>query len=991
MEKSFYIALITSSSLLFIPAACNQSQTTNHNQSALAAGEKSTESIQQTASAIAVKISVGSSSGSGILIAQAGNTYTVVTNAHVIGRGNNYQITTLDGKTHQGTLKKSEQSDNQDDLALLQFQATEKYTLASLGDVQKVTPGQSVFAVGFGDGEEQLTFNSGKIEQISQKPLVGGYQIGFTNTTKQGMSGGALLDEEGKVIGILGLGAGAILDNAYLYADNSRPDAQMLEQLRANSFAVPVTQIASSIASKQEEETQETDSKIAPSKKYTGLPGEIDSIAQQITVRIDSQNNGNGSGVIVAQNGDTYYVATAGHVVKNKDDYTIVAPDGQSYPIESSTIKTFEGIDLAVVQFQSQEAYTVATLGKYDLNYNINRESRWVFVSGFPGQKMETEEQSSSLLTAGVVQPKYNANFYAKDSYSLTDGYGLLYTNQSFPGMSGGAVLDSQSRVVGINAGAEDEVVVGKTGNVAEVSLGLSLAVPIGTLVRFVKSAKIKPEWLKQETSEPSEPDKLDLASIRKQMFDAKAPSSNATEVSWLNYGNQLWRFRQYDQAIAAFERAIQLNPNSHYAYYGKGWVSEIQGKYRQAKNVYQQATKLAPDFYPAWDRMGAVLGFDGLKQYPKAIKAYNQAIQLQPSSFAPYVRRGITFYQLKSYQEAIADFNKAIEIHPHFFAYLNRGLVYSEQDQADQALADYDKAIALNPKYALTYNNRGLIYYKQGKINLALADYNHAIKLDANLPFAYNNRSDIYFKQGKTDLALADYDRAIKLDPNSADAYVGRGWVYYQQGKIDLALADYNQAIKLDPKYALTYNNRGLIYYEQGKIDEALADYNQAIKLDAKLPFAYNNRGLIYYEQGKIDEALADYNQAIKLDAKLPFAYNNRGLIYYDSKEYLAAITNYDKAVEINPKYTDAYNNRGNVYLALKEYQAAIVDYNKSIEINPNYAHSYRNLGLVLARLEKYKAAIVNYKKAAQLFQKQGNTERYQQVQQVLKELEGI
>jgi S1-C subfamily serine protease len=310
MKKSFHIALITCSSLLLILAACSQSQRTNSNQSALAAEEVSTKSIQQTASAIAVKISIGSSSGSGILIAQAGNTYTVVTNAHVIGRGNNYQITTIDGKTHQATLKKSEESDNQDDLALLQFQATEKYTLASLGDAKKVTSGQSVFAVGFGDGEEQLTFNSGKIEQISHKPLVGGYQIGFTNTTKQGMSGGALLNEEGKVIAILGLGAGAILDNAYLYADNSRPDAQMLEQLRANSFAVPVTQIASSITSKQETQTHErANSKIAPSKEYTGLPGKIDNIAQQITVRIDSQNNGNGSGVIVAHNGDTYYVA----------------------------------------------------------------------------------------------------------------------------------------------------------------------------------------------------------------------------------------------------------------------------------------------------------------------------------------------------------------------------------------------------------------------------------------------------------------------------------------------------------------------------------------------------------------------------------------------------------------------------------------------------------------------------------------------------------
>jgi S1-C subfamily serine protease len=477
MKKSFYIALIIcSGSLLLIPAACSQKpQTTSQKQLGLAAQEITKELItQKTASAITVKVNVDSSSGSGILIAQEGNAYTVVTNAHVISRGDNYQITTVDGKTHQATLKKNNQS-NKDDLALLQFQADEKYTLASLGDAKQLTPNQSVYAVGFADNEAQLTFTSGKIEQISQKPLVGGYQIGFTNTTKQGMSGGALLNEEGKVIGILGLGAGAILDNAYLYADNSRPDAQMLEQLRANSFAVPVTQIASSIASKQGKETQErTDSKITLSKKYTGLPGKINNIAQQITVRIDSKNNGNGSGVIVAHNGNTYYVATAGHVVENQDKYTIVAPDGQSYSVENSTIKTFEGLDLAVVQFKSEQAYTVATLAKYEVN-----DLQWVFVSGFPGQKAETKQTPPRLLTAGTVVQKSVANFVAKDSYSLTDGYRLLYSNQSFPGMSGGAVLDIQGTVIGINTGAEDEVVVSKTtDDVAEISLDHSLGIP---------------------------------------------------------------------------------------------------------------------------------------------------------------------------------------------------------------------------------------------------------------------------------------------------------------------------------------------------------------------------------------------------------------------------------------------------------------------------------------------------------------------------------
>jgi S1-C subfamily serine protease len=56
---------------------------------------------------------------------------------------------------------------------------------------------------------------------------------------------------------------------------------------------------------------------------YTGIVAEIDQIAQQITVRIDSFQNGNGSGVIIAKEGNTYYVLTASHVIKNPDQYKI--------------------------------------------------------------------------------------------------------------------------------------------------------------------------------------------------------------------------------------------------------------------------------------------------------------------------------------------------------------------------------------------------------------------------------------------------------------------------------------------------------------------------------------------------------------------------------------------------------------------------------------------------------------------------------------------
>lgn len=143
--------------------------------------------------------------------------------------------------------------------------------------------------------------------------------------------------------------------------------------------------------------TRETEREAIESSSDTGIVAEVDRIAQKITVRIDSRNNGNGSGVIVAKDGNTYYVLTASHVVKNPDQYQIVTPDGQQYRINAATITILEGVDLAVVEFTSDRTYQVATLGNYSLRSDLSsgyssqtlNKLKWVFVSGFPGVNQE--------------------------------------------------------------------------------------------------------------------------------------------------------------------------------------------------------------------------------------------------------------------------------------------------------------------------------------------------------------------------------------------------------------------------------------------------------------------------------------------------------------------------------------------------------------------------------------------------------------------------
>jgi S1-C subfamily serine protease len=237
-----YLSLIVCINVfLLISAACAYSSMTRSrwDNAGVVSTHLSPEQLRQLAKAVTVKVRAGESQGSGFIIAKNQQTYRIITNAHVVDRGAPFRIETLDGKLHTATLINKGDSLNGNDLATLEFQASENYTLGSLGKTTVLAKNERVFAAGFPYESGEFTFSDGKISLIADKPLRGGYQIGFTSETQQGMSGGPLFDEKGKIIGVLGQGNIAILEEVYTYQDGSRPDEQTLEQMRSISFAVP--------------------------------------------------------------------------------------------------------------------------------------------------------------------------------------------------------------------------------------------------------------------------------------------------------------------------------------------------------------------------------------------------------------------------------------------------------------------------------------------------------------------------------------------------------------------------------------------------------------------------------------------------------------------------------------------------------------------------------------------------------------------------------
>src|SRR5260370_21793635 len=99
------------------------------------------------------------------------------------------------------------------------------------------------------------------------------------------------------------------------------------------------------------------------------------------------------------------------------------------------------------------------------------------------------------------------------------------------------------------------------------------------------------------------------------------------TAQRWLDEGGTFHRLQKYDEALAAYEQAIRLDPNSAIAYDNKGWALSALKRYEEALATCEQAIRLDPNFAKAYDRKGWILS--ALKRNVEAEQAYEKALQL--------------------------------------------------------------------------------------------------------------------------------------------------------------------------------------------------------------------------------------------------------------------------------------------------------------------------------------------------------------------------
>ncbi|KOP27642.1 hypothetical protein AMR41_03900 [Hapalosiphon sp. MRB220] len=294
--------------------------------------------------------------------------------------------------------------------------------------------------------------------------------------------------------------------------------------------------------------------------------------------------------------------------------------------------------------------------------------------------------------------------------------------------------------------------------------------------VLLQKDTNLAQQIAEQVGIETTDPEMIIQALI--DQSNAFGDSTNDEVETYLKQAMKQFNAGDFEEAIASFDKAVEIKPDYHEAWFLCGVVLDNLGRYEDAIASYDKAVEIKPDYRLAWYNRGNAL--DNLGRYEDAIASFDKAVEIKPDYHLAWHKRGIALDNLGRYEEAITSYDKAVEIKPDYYeAWYNRGNALSDFGRYEEAIASYDQAVNFKPDFPEAWTNRGLKLEKLHYYEEATASFKRALEINPNFPEVYNawnGLGGVHASLGQLEDAILAYDQALKFKPDLHNIWINRG-----------------------------------------------------------------------------------------------------------------------------------------------------------------------------------------------------------------------
>ncbi|HEX2067353.1 MAG TPA: tetratricopeptide repeat-containing serine protease family protein [Nitrososphaeraceae archaeon] len=175
-------------------------------------------------------------------------------------------------------------------------------------------------------------------------------------------------------------------------------------------------------------------------------------------------------------------------------------------------------------------------------------------------------------------------------------------------------------------------------------------------------------------------------------------PSHTLDSERIVDLGNTYYEKHEYTKAIEQYN--IILNDANYVrAWYNKGLALENLGKHQEAIACYDKALEIDPNAAPVCNNKGNALA--NMRQYGEAIACYDKALEIDPNYVDAWYNKGIALANLRKYEEAIKQFDEALKLYPDYVdAWTNKGNTLLILGKYEEAIKCIKEATKIKSKY---------------------------------------------------------------------------------------------------------------------------------------------------------------------------------------------------------------------------------------------------------------------------------------------------
>ncbi len=483
-------------------------------------------------------------------------------------------------------------------------------------------------------------------------------------------------------------------------------------------------------------------------------------------------------------------------------------------------------------------------------------------------------------------------------------------------------------------------------------------------------------------------------------LIDAELRVDPNYAPNYLLKGKIFFARKQYDQAMAEFETALNKRPRVYEALYYKGLVHLERGELDKARKVFNEGIKKAKD-EKALFHDGLGLYYLRTEEYSNADVEFRKASTEGPDRPEFHAHLGDANYFAQVYALAINEYEKVLEMDTtNLDIYFRLARAYVAMGQYTEALNQLSIVLSRDSTYDQAWKQAGRLYtmaglsandrdLKEQRFKEAIGSYRKYIELSSD-----STDGEVFFNLGRSYFNLSGFAQAdsafeyvlsIGDVPKNIYLYLGRGYLgeeRYREG-IETLEKHFEWLKEQDEDWTPTveeadiYRRIGEGYKALEEYPEAAENFVRAFELDSSNARYAVEAALAFHQQKMYPEALKYYQHRIALGPESWNIYLNAAYCTLNLEDFELSAQYLEEVFKLDSTNVKAASLLSNTYLyQLKDCENGVKWTQKWLELDSTDCDANQSMGFAYFAgtcPNNYLRAVTYFDKALQCYRGKG------------------